>query len=88
MTDIAPVVYALLGFIILSSVIALEARDLLSTVIPVSAAGARLVRVTWSRWFGSLSFCNLHSGQIQYRKEEHHQGGNQLAKHTTFDHLH
>jgi len=45
MADIMPLLYALLGFIVLGSVIAIEARDLLSTVISVSAAGAGLAIV-------------------------------------------
>lgn len=42
MTDVMPVLYALMGFMLLASVIAIEARDLLSTVISVAAAGAGL----------------------------------------------
>ena len=45
MDDVMPVLYALLGFIILGSIIAIEARDLLSTVISVAAAGAGLAIV-------------------------------------------
>jgi len=42
MGDVMPVLYALMGFMLLASVIAIEARDLLSTVISVAAAGAGL----------------------------------------------
>ena len=45
MGDVTPVLYALLGFILLGSVIAIEAKDLLSTVISVAAAGAGLAIV-------------------------------------------
>lgn len=45
MTDVMPLLYALLGFILLASIIAIEARDLLSTVISVAAAGAGLAIV-------------------------------------------
>jgi len=42
MTDVMPVLYAVLGFTLLASIVAIEAKDLLSTVISVSAAGAGL----------------------------------------------
>jgi len=45
MTDVLPVLYPLLGFMVIASVIAIEAKDLLSTVISVSAAGAGLAIV-------------------------------------------
>jgi len=45
MSDVLPVLYPLLGFMIIGSVIAIEAKDLLSTVISVSAAGAGLAIV-------------------------------------------
>lgn len=45
MGDITAVLYALLGFIIVGSVIAIEAKDLLGTVISVAAAGAGLAIV-------------------------------------------
>ena len=45
MGNIMPPLYALLGFIILGSIVAIEAKDLLSTVISVSAAGAGLAIV-------------------------------------------
>ena len=40
MTGDMPALYALLGFILVGSVVAIEAKDLLSTVVSVSAAGA------------------------------------------------
>ena len=45
MTETMPALYALLGFILLGSIIAIEARDLLSSVISVSAAGAGMAIV-------------------------------------------
>lgn len=45
MPETMPVLYALLGFILLASIVAIEAKDLLSTVISVSAAGAGLAIV-------------------------------------------
>ena len=42
MTDVMPALYAVLGFTLLASIVAIEAKDLLSTVISVSAAGAGL----------------------------------------------
>ena len=42
MTNIAVNLYILTGFVIVASVIAIEVKDLLSTVISVSAAGAGL----------------------------------------------
>ena len=45
MTEIMPALYALMGFMLLASVVAIEARDLLSTVISVAAAGAGLAIV-------------------------------------------
>jgi len=45
MGDMMPLLYALLGFILVGSIIAIEAKDLLSTVISVSAAGAGLAIV-------------------------------------------
>ena len=45
MFELMPPLYALLGFILLGSIIAIEAKDLLSTVISVSAAGAGLAIV-------------------------------------------
>jgi len=45
MGDVTPILYGLLGFIVLGSVIAIEAKDLLSTVISISAAGAGLAIV-------------------------------------------
>jgi len=45
MGEMTPVFYALLGFMLLSSIVAIEAKDLLSTVISVSAAGAGLAIV-------------------------------------------
>ena len=42
MSDVMAVLYALMGFILLASIVAIEARDLLSTVISVAAAGAAL----------------------------------------------
>ena len=45
MGDVTPLLYGLLGFIVLASVIAIEAKDLLSTVISISAAGAGLAIV-------------------------------------------
>ena len=45
MGDVATALYALMGFIIIASIIAIEARDLLSTVISVAAAGAGLAIV-------------------------------------------
>ena len=42
MTDITTSLYILTGFVIVASVVAIEAKDLLSTVISVSAAGAGL----------------------------------------------
>ena len=40
MSEVMPVLYAVMGFILVASVIAIEAKDLLSTVISISAAGA------------------------------------------------
>ena len=45
MGAMTPALYALLGFIVVGSIIAVEAKDLLSTVISVSAAGAGLAIV-------------------------------------------
>lgn len=45
MADATTPLYAVLGFILLASIVAIEARDLLSTVISVSAAGAGLAIV-------------------------------------------
>jgi len=45
MGGMMPLLYALLGFILLGSIVAIEAKDLLSTVISVSAAGAGLAIV-------------------------------------------
>ncbi len=45
MGNVAMALYALIGFIIIGSIIAIEARDLLSTVISVAAAGAGLAIV-------------------------------------------
>lgn len=45
MGEMTPALYPLLGFIIVGSVIAIEAKDLLSTVISVAAAGAGLAIV-------------------------------------------
>jgi len=42
MGDVTTPLYGLLGFIILASIVAIETRDLLATVISVSAAGAGL----------------------------------------------
>ena len=42
MFDPTPAVYALIAFMFIGSIIAIEARDLLSTVISVSAVGAAL----------------------------------------------
>jgi len=42
MTDIALGLYIITGFVIVASVIAIEVKDLLSTIISVSAAGAGL----------------------------------------------
>jgi len=42
MAETMPALYALMGFMVLASVIAIEAKDLLSTVISVAAAGAGL----------------------------------------------
>ena len=42
MFDVPALVYALIGFMVIGSIIAVEARDLLSTVISVSAVGAAL----------------------------------------------
>ena len=45
MGESMPALYALLGFMLLGSIVAIEAKDLLSTVISVSAAGAGLAIV-------------------------------------------
>ena len=45
MSDVMPILYPLLGFMMIGSIIAIEARDLLSTVISVAAAGAGLAIV-------------------------------------------
>ena len=42
MFDVSATVYALIGFMFVGSIIAIEARDLLSTVVSVSAVGAAL----------------------------------------------
>jgi len=42
MSGMLPSLYAMMGFMILASIVAIEAKDLLSTVISVSAAGAAL----------------------------------------------
>ena len=45
MGDIMPALYALMGFILVASIVAIEAKDLLSTVVSVAAAGAGLAIV-------------------------------------------